>query len=271
MNLNLIRLNSTILFFVCSYLVNAQNNWDHQRKFLHHLDSLKLHNEKIFWLKSNLNNFPTDSVIIALAKTFISVQNYGEALIQYEKIQTFPAKEMVCYAGVLIATKKFEKLDSLVKSPAYFNKEEKKWLYNYLEVKRGKQTEKFIDSVFGPGSGIGIYYKRYKKAQHKSPVLAAVFSILIPGLGKAYYGKWGDAVPAFFISAVFAAQATESFLKSGSHNPGFWIFSGLYSLFYLGNITGSYLGLKKYKKELQHQLYDEILQHHMAAYPYCWK
>ncbi len=79
--------------------------------------------------------------------------------------------------------------------------------------------------------------------RNKSPFAAACLSAVIPGAGKVYAGKMGEGVSAFMTVVPLGLITAEQWKKNG---PGHWatILSGaLFSLFYIGNIYGSYVSV----------------------------
>ncbi|MBC7430233.1 MAG: hypothetical protein H7336_16585 [Bacteriovorax sp.] len=77
----------------------------------------------------------------------------------------------------------------------------------------------------------------------KSPVLAAVFSGLIPGAGHVYLGAYQSAAIVFIFSALTGVSTFE-FAKKDLTTPA--IASGvLFSIFYMGGIYSSYEGAVK--------------------------
>jgi len=105
---------------------------------------------------------------------------------------------------------------------------------------------------------------RYFNPPHYSPAVAGIYSALIPGLGKLYIGYKYQAITAFITNTLLAAQATESYLKSGIKSPRFIITTSVFSVFYTGNIIGSIVAAKKKKKDYYNELDHEILNYYSA-------
>lgn len=81
-----------------------------------------------------------------------------------------------------------------------------------------------------------FYYKR-KNPGYKSEYLAGILSAIIPGSGKIYTEKYGDGITAFILTGIFSYLAYDNFKKN--HNFRGYLFTGIASGFYLGNIYGS--------------------------------
>jgi TolA-binding protein len=82
----------------------------------------------------------------------------------------------------------------------------------------------------------------------KSPVLAGIFSGLLPGSGQLYNRRLGDALLAFFLNSLFIVGAIEA-IHSGA--PAI---AGILSFFevgwYAGNVYGAINGAHKYNRHI---------------------
>jgi len=75
--------------------------------------------------------------------------------------------------------------------------------------------------------------------RYKSPTKAGLMSAIVPGLGKIYAGRKAQGVSAMFVTLTMGGLAVENVLRSGWKSPQSILFSGLFSVFYIGNIYGS--------------------------------
>ncbi len=96
----------------------------------------------------------------------------------------------------------------------------------------------------------GIYDSRYLSKQ-KSPALAAGLSAVVPGLGKIYSGRKDEGIAAFMTVGVLAGFTAECWIKKGPTDWRTIVFGTLGSLFYLGNIYGSYVSVGIYNDTLR--------------------
>lgn len=100
---------------------------------------------------------------------------------------------------------------------------------------------------------------KLKRVKQKSPAVAGMLSAVVPGLGKVYAGKPKQGIAAFLPVALMGAQAYENIRKRGINN-GFSIFyTGLFSVFYIGNIWGSALSVHLTRQEQYHEIDQRIL------------
>jgi hypothetical protein len=89
--------------------------------------------------------------------------------------------------------------------------------------------------------------------------VAGCLSAVVPGLGKVYAGNNGQALATFLTCGLFGAIATENIIKQGIKNPQSIFFTGMFGLFYIGNIWGSALSVQLVKTEKQFENKHNIL------------
>jgi hypothetical protein len=105
-----------------------------------------------------------------------------------------------------------------------------------------------------------LAYVRMQKIplpKRKSPMVAGLLSIL-PGGGKFYLQKIGSAVNTILVCGGFAAQAWEGYWRYGKKSIGFYVYSGLLTLFYTGSIYGSIQGARKYNFRMETDFRQQV-------------
>ena len=95
-----------------------------------------------------------------------------------------------------------------------------------------------------------IFAERYL-AKQKSPWLAAGLSAVLPGLGKIYVGRKDEGIAALMTVGVLAGFTAEAWIKKGPTDWRTIVFGTLGSLFYIGNIYGSYMSVGIYNDTLR--------------------
>lgn len=103
-----------------------------------------------------------------------------------------------------------------------------------------------------------IYKSRYE-SRSKSPVLAALASAVVPGLGKIYAGKTGEGVSSLLLIGACSAITAEHWVKDGVSD---WktILPGLITAaLYIGNIYGSYMSVSIYNTDLRNAQNTAVL------------
>ncbi|GAB4209030.1 MAG: hypothetical protein Fur0023_21030 [Bacteroidia bacterium] len=103
--------------------------------------------------------------------------------------------------------------------------------------------------------------------KRKSPFVAGILSTLVPGLGKLYTGRKGEAMSMFIANIVLAGFTFESYYRTKNiTSPQVITFGTLFTFFYSGNIIGSIHSAKKQNINKQKQIKNEILANmHLAA------
>lgn len=96
----------------------------------------------------------------------------------------------------------------------------------------------------------------YIELPQKSEVLAGVLSAVIPGAGYAYAGDYGTAVMSFVVNGAFIAGAWTAFAQE-LYAVGA-VVGGVGVPFYIGNIYGSALAVKKSNRAAKQEVQDRI-------------
>lgn len=84
--------------------------------------------------------------------------------------------------------------------------------------------------------------ERHENLSLKSPYLAGLLSMIVPGSGKIYTGETGDGVTAFILTSLFGYLAWTSF--EHDHTTRGYILGAAGAGFYFGNIYGSFISAK---------------------------
>jgi TM2 domain-containing membrane protein YozV len=121
----------------------------------------------------------------------------------------------------------------------------------------GKRGADATSEFSGIGSALEDLAREAVTADRKSPVAAAVFSAMVPGLGKIYADRPEDGLFSFISTGIFTGLAAWSFYEDGAGSVRGWIYASVGSIFYAGNIYGSVMAAlnhdrdadERYKKE----------------------
>jgi hypothetical protein len=97
-----------------------------------------------------------------------------------------------------------------------------------------------------------------KKVSRKKAYKAALLSTIVPGLGKYYAGRRGQAVATFFSTLGLALIAGENLYRGGLKSPQFIVTGFVFSTFYIGNIVGSAYSVRMVKKRNRELLDYEV-------------
>jgi TM2 domain-containing membrane protein YozV len=108
---------------------------------------------------------------------------------------------------------------------------------------------------------------------YKSPALAGILSTIIPGSGKMYTGDWGDGITSLLVTGLFAFLAYDNF--KADHATRAWIFTGLGTFFYAGNIYGSVASAQIFNARIDFEftnglkLFLEQKKYYLPDYDFC--
>jgi len=117
------------------------------------------------------------------------------------------------------------------------------------------------------------YYELSMNPNYKSPALAGIFSAIIPGSGKMYVGEWGDGITALLVTGLLAFLAYDNF--KADHQTRAWIFTGLGTFFYAGNIYGSIASAQIFNAKIDFdfnngfKLFLEKKNYYLPQYDFC--
>jgi TM2 domain-containing membrane protein YozV len=100
--------------------------------------------------------------------------------------------------------------------------------------------------------------RRYDALPRKSPALAAALSMVVPGLGRVYIGRWPDGLMSFLLIGTTAFLAAQGFYAEGQGSVRGWILGGVAGLLYAGNVYGSAVGAVLQRRDAEAALMQEV-------------
>lgn len=109
-------------------------------------------------------------------------------------------------------------------------------------------------------------YRQLYKASLKKPIVAGSLSALVPGLGLCYLNKPRSAFTNFTFIGFLALQTIESVQKFGWKHPMTIVNSSFLGGFYLVNIFGSALEVKKNLNERKTQFLTHASTYYTDTY-----
>ncbi|MBA3681278.1 MAG: hypothetical protein H0W73_08965 [Bacteroidetes bacterium] len=238
------QVNSFILFF-CVVFSSAQVNV----KFIDHLSANNLAREHTTYL----NSLPeSDSVFYFKAK-FAAKYDQGAFIIN-----NYVLSQALCNADTNLNNKA-----SIHFLTAADQRNTQAWFGIPGAFSAGKENN--FNTVYKASLNPNLFseenfplelqksYLKYKRSYNKKPVLAAVFSTILPGSGKLYAGKTKTFFLTFLLNAAYAVQTVESGKKLGIKHPLTIINATAFTVFYLSNIYGSYRAVIDLRKERKKQ------------------
>lgn len=101
--------------------------------------------------------------------------------------------------------------------------------------------------------------KEQETHRPKSPLLAGMFSGIIPGSGKIYAGKTGEGIASMIATTGFGFIAWENYRKLGIDHVKTILFGGIFAASYISNIYGSVISVKIIENEYKDATHNQIL------------
>ena len=134
---------------------------------------------------------------------------------------------------------------------------------SYLLQKRWLEADKIFNGL--KESGVAKVRENARQYQNyavqgtqlpsRSPFLAGILSTIVPGAGRLYTGRIGDALTSLFTISLTGWQAYDGFRRDGLSSAKGWGFGALSGIFYVGNIYGSVISARVYNRYVD----DEFL------------
>ncbi len=130
-------------------------------------------------------------------------------------------------------------------------------------VEAGEIFSKLQDSEIAALRAKAMLYGNYaEQGSHlrsRSPFLAGLFSTFLPGSGRLYTGRTGDAVASLVIVGLTGWQAYTGFRKNGVTSLKGWSFGTIAGIFYLGNIYGSIISARAHNRTVENEFLTTLL------------
>lgn len=117
-----------------------------------------------------------------------------------------------------------------------FLKNANDFLFAFNDSEKASAKELFDLKIFPP---------------YKNSLKAGILSAIIPGAGKFYVDEIGDGVMALLTTGIFAFLSYDNF--KAEHNFRGWLFAGISTLFYAGNIYGSVAAAQIYNTRVDYE------------------
>jgi hypothetical protein len=257
----------TLFLLVSSLSLAAQpDNSRFDLLFLQHLEQQQLFREKLAYLDHSFKAqaIEQDPYFLEKAKTFFQLQLHDSAAANFIRI-----KQAELYTS--------ETLKQFYTSSWKSGRPETIALSKQLAVTPGHARLKhqhtlLTDFLIHPDRKLAdslppsllFTAKQYAKFQAKQPLVGAGLA-LIPGLGKLYAGRRSFAVQTLLMNALLGLQVYENNKKLGT---GHWLTISsitVFSLFYAGNVIGSYYEVKQVKKEKKQLFINETIQYYEST------
>jgi TM2 domain-containing membrane protein YozV len=273
------RLSSLIFTLFLSGGVLAQYAFQKEMEFVEHLNDLKAYDDGLFYLQTIKKRFSesskTDTLNFWIGKLHYQKKELAQSIQAFDKVSSasfdyykqarFQNALQLSYLGIYDSAYSFlnkytsveERMVGLKKfqlaSIALLGRDYESYNNNVNSFEG-----KFYEFKDYEEDLIGIH-SMIQTRKPKSPLIAGIFSTLIPGSGKIYAGKVGQGAMSLLITGIFGIQTLEAYRKDGVKSARFIIFGGLFSSFYVANIWGSVVTVKMTEIEFNDSANEAIL------------
>ncbi len=259
-----------IILLICSQQIHPQNKIDFHssgniRLFADYLfcqkDYLRASDEYNDWLEINNN----DTVQFKSGLSLQFTGEYEQALNRFHSVpfgSSFYTESREEYARTLFLQKDYSDLRGYFMrsdpSRDYYPFIRRLNYITYYYSDDGLPPQDDMVSAFPDDQRTDVkkFYEWKKDPPYKSPILAGIFSAVVPGLGKVYTENYMDGLFAALLTGVFGYIAYTDF--RADHDVRGWIFTGTAAFFYAGNIYGSAASAQIYNAKIRFYFESEL-------------
>jgi hypothetical protein len=255
--------------------VHAQNSID--SRFIQHLVNKGDYSEVVFLLDReafDISRSKTDSLyylkgwalysLKELEPSAIALLNVSESSPFYYKSRFFAGYNHAYLANYPKATSVF---GGLGEGNLMFSNLRELQLSGIDLLNSNYQQAAFrlsmIDSTLSPLHeplmNLKLINLEMQKHNAKSPFVAALLSAVIPGAGKFYAGRKGQAVSSFISTVGFGLIAWENYRKLGLTNAKTIIFGAAFAGNYASTIYGSAKAVKVNENDYKNVMHQQVL------------
>lgn len=276
--MKLIALKLGSVFFLLIYFQSlfAQDlfDYEHTKAYSRHLMRSRKYDlaaselQRLIFIQPNNDTFK-----VQLLKSYRLAGKPGLGITQWQDWKNtnieLPSSINYEYAKILLTTEKEKEAISFAAQPNTLlpNHSELVTVYGYLLLQDWDNAEKQIKTNSLPNSApLMALTSKGRNMPHKSPLLAASLSAVLPGAGKAYTKDWADGVVSLVFVGLNTWQAWRRFDREGSNTVWGYVHGGFALGFYAGNIYGSHKAARMFnnrqklrlRHETEHLIYPAL-------------
>ena len=277
--MNRMFLSFGIVFLSLPFL-SAQSSFDEDLRFVAYLIENRLYKDALVVLDQRaaspyLASGQKDSLLYYLGNVHLATENWWAAGQYYSKVSEKAPFFLPAYfigGWSFMQARKYPEAAGLLGQTVALPSKRMKALHllqqqglsllqrDFAQYEAFQATYESSFSAYGGlQDQLQDHFEAMRQINSRSPALAGILSALVPGAGKWYAGKPGEALSTFVPVVVFGLQAYEGYRKDGLKSARLYVFGGLFTLFYIGNIWGSVLSVKIKQGDAYAQLDRQIL------------
>jgi hypothetical protein len=265
------------IFLLLALQSRSQSNLfdcDHSREFASHLFNTAQYDLALHELERvNYLCRPDSNSLLLLLKTYRKTNHSNAAFeffnkYNFEELNQLNPDFRQEYIRLLMTEKQYTNVQQLITKDFDFKEKEayhigtmlllEQWNEAYLLAQKtdNKQGIKL--------AGMKQIATQSHLAKRKSPFLATLMSVVLPGSGKMYSGFWADGAMPLLFTASSAFFAYRAFDKYGTQKVYPWIAGGIAVSYYTANIYGGNRAAILYNNNLNHSFIHET-EHYLYA------
>jgi hypothetical protein len=189
-------------------------------------------------VSKNSNYYYKTRFFASYNNTFLLKLDTSKLILNQIKFDNTRFEELRSFelAGIALLERDFKTFENL----------QQNFTYSYFPLV--KQEKNFVE--------YGINLQSYSS---KSKGLAALYSAILPGSGKVYAGRLGDGISSFLLVSSLGLITAENLNKSGIKSVKTILFGSMFTVFYVGNIWGSYFSVQIQNEEFNNEMDNKIL------------
>jgi len=225
--------------------------------------------------KEILQQSDLDTLFLKIGLSYLKSGNYDSSSVYFGKIKInsllYDNSRQEYYKSQFLSNH-FEEVE---KGPYFYKPVDKLYKFSLLlGYKQLLPKEKFLRPFEVDEKPIvSDFYDRKLNPPYKNELTAAVLAAIIPGTGKIYTKNYTDGIFAFLSTGIMSYISYTDF-KSHHQFRG-WLFAGLGTFFYGGNIYGSIASVQIYNAGVNFNLnldlksYLENKNYFVPDYDFC--
>ena len=265
---------TSLTLFVVSFLggiAHAQDedlfNYENSLKYASHLYSIqrfqvaaKEYERVLYFVPKNIE------VQQKLLSSYFRARefDYGiqRALWMYPVTDSMPAKVAFCYGKLLMLGKSYDHLEGLLRKNQQMSGEHMHVLQlgHALFIHNWEHAQNIYHQFSEEENLIKQYQPIITKTlqlKTKKPPIALALSTVLPGLGRFYTKQWKDGLVSLGIIGSLGFAAYRNFRRNGNQSVLGWVYGGLATGFYLGNLYGSWQSAHRFNDHQSEEILDE--------------
>ena len=252
------------LFLIFWFLFSSLLSFSQSKlEFVNHLKNNELIKEWEFLIFNDTMSIPKDSLAFYRADYYLYRGEQSQIIKEFKEGKTLIMNDKSLYIKLNLFF--LDEIDSI----------KSRWFYNEIIDCQDTLSKQFkniaaisfankeIDTALIPIE-LKKSYAEWLKYYNKKSFVSALYSTLLPGLGKIYNGRKYSFRNVLAAHVLLGAKFLESNFYLGFLNPYTLLTLGFYSTYYIADIVGSYHDLIKVKKEKQKQFSLDVKNYYLS-------